>query len=94
MGITIPKAEEKRRQREEEEEDENEADPTDPQGKRPAAQKKKKKKTKKPVGNLKIESGTWIPVPLNEEKEEAEQIHETLERSIVKRRAPNVPYLE
>lgn len=75
------------------EDDENEIDPTDLRGKRPTVQKKKKKKTKQTVSTLTIRSGTLIPVPLTVKEDEA-QIREMSERSVVERRAPNVPYLE
>lgn len=38
-------------------------------------------------------SGTLISIPLTTEEQEA-QIKETLERIVVERHAPNVPYLE
>lgn len=72
-----------------------EEDPTDPCGKRPMGQKKKKKKKGPSVGTLTTKSNTRIPVPLTEEEEEEQlQLCETIQRSIVERRAPNILYLE
>lgn len=89
MGITIPESdgEQKRRRRKQRSAQVN---PSDPHGKRPMGQKKKKGPA---VGTLTTKTNIMILVPLNEEKEEI-QLRETLQCSIVEKRAPNVPYLE
>lgn len=45
------------------------------------------------MGTLTTKTNTRIPVPLNDEEDEL-QLGETLKRSKVEKRAPNVPYLE
>lgn len=68
-------------------------DPSDPREKRPIGEKKKKKKKGVSVGTLSTKSNTVIPIALNNEEEEF-QLREILERSMVEKRAINVPYLE
>lgn len=61
---------------------------------KPMGEKTKKKKGKGPtLGTLMTSYGMRIPVALTEEEEQL-QLRETLQRSIVEKRAPYVPYVE
>lgn len=68
-------------------------DPTNPRGKHPKGQKINKKKKGPAIGMLTTKTNTGSPSILNDEEEEL-QLCETLECSIVEKRAPCVPYME
>lgn len=77
-GITILKDDGEERRRCQEYRAPQQVNPSDLQGKRLVDGKKKKKKSKGPtIGTLMASSGTRIPVPLSEEKEQL-QLREML----------------